>query len=183
MYFQWSRCGPRSFHRGLFRAISSYGASCSKVTEICENGSTLKGYSSCTVNNPIESILFASQYDKLSSPINDAWTRTKEGGLVYVAAGWNGGVQDQAGLWDYGWYETSAVDVAIRQSYGKQWAHDSPLDDNSTIYVNVKAPRGGSLNVSNADTLVIQMGNGAKLTNKHPQSLYSNITWWNTKRE
>ena len=114
-------------------------------------------------------VLFSSQYERLSSPIDDAWTRTKEGGLVYVAAGWDGGVQDQAGKWDYGWYEPKAEEVVTRQSYGKQWAHDSELDINDTIYINVKAPEGGSLNVSGTDTLVVQMGNGAQdqETNTH----------------
>ena len=83
------------------------------------------------------------------------------GGLVYVAAGWDGGVQDQEGKWDYGWYETSGADVVTRQSYGKQWAHDSALDDNDTIYITVKGPNGGKVDVSGTDTLVIQMGNGA----------------------
>ena len=117
----------------------------------------------------VQTVLFATQYERLSSPVNDAWTRTKEGGLVYVAAGWDGGVQDQEGKWDYGWYETSGADVVTRQSYGKQWAHDSALDDNDTIYIAVKGPNGGKVDVSGTDTLVIQMGNGAQgeMVNTH----------------
>ena len=146
-----------------------YGGNCSQESLICENGSSLEGFLNCSVNDTRESILFASQYDRLSSPVNDAWTKTKEGGLVYVAAGWSGGVEDQAGKWDYGWYETSATDVSIRQSFGKQWAHNTALDDNDTVYINVKAPGGSNLNASVADTLVIQMGNGAEAdkTNTH----------------
>ena len=55
------------------------------------------------------------------------------------------------------------------------------MDDNDTVYINVKAPGGSNLDASVADTLVIQMGNGAKLTDQHPQCLYSNFKWWFSK--
>ena len=118
-------------------------------------------------------VLFSSQYERLSSPISDAWTRTKEGGLVYVAAGWDGGVQDQAGKWDYGWYEPKAEEVLTRQSYGKQWAHDSSLGSNDEIYINVKAPHNGSLDISGTDRLVIQMGNGASPSEINTHNLFT----------
>ena len=107
-------------------------------------------------------ILFASQYERLSAEDSGAWSKTKESGLVYVAPGWNnsGSVQNQSGDWDWGWYEASASDVATRQSFAKQWNHDSALDSvDDRIYVNVKAPANGKLDITDTDTLVIQMGN------------------------
>lgn len=108
--------------------------------------------------------LFSSQYDRLSVEDNGAWTKTKEGGLVYVAPGYNnsGDVQNQSGDWDWGWYEASATDVATRQSYVKQWNHDTALDSvDDRIYVNVKAPTNSKFDISETDTLVIQTGNAS----------------------
>gem|GEM_PF-1471440 len=106
-------------------------------------------------------VLFASQYDRLAGEKSGAWTETKEDGLVYVSAGYDGAVQDVVGKWDYGWYEPNAEEATIRQSYGKMYAHDTALEENDTLYIAVQGPKGESLNISETDHLIIQMGNGA----------------------
>ena len=136
-------------------------------------GSTGDEESASTTESGASHILFASQYDRLSAETAGAWTRTKEGGLVYVAAGWDGGIQDQAGKWDYGYFETNSAGVIERQAYGKQWSHDTPLDANDTIYITVKGPNGGSIDASRTDTLVIQMGNGAASSNANSHNIFT----------
>ena len=63
--------------------------------------------------------------------------------------------------------------MVTRQSYGKQWAHDTPLNDNDTIYITVKGPNGGKVDVSGTDTLVIQMGNGAQDDNVNTHNVFT----------
>ena len=124
--------------------------------------------------SPSPFVLFASQYDRLSAEQAGAWTKTKEGGLVYVSEGYSQAIQDVAGKWDYGSYETDAAAVVTRQSYGKQYFHDTALADNDTIYITVKAPNGEFLNVSESDQLVIQMGNGAdQSTNTNSHNVFT----------
>ena len=165
--------------RGITTFLSSsvdYGNSCesesAKMT--CDNGTlsfdneSLVGQSystACTVGsnpNSSGSILFASQYSRIDGGYQGAYTKTSEEGLVYVAAGYSGDVQNVAGNWDYGWFETVDAHIIEGQSYGKQWAHDSALEKGDTVYINVKAPKNEAVDASGTDTLVIQMGNGAE---------------------
>jgi hypothetical protein len=138
---------------------------------LANNYVTTSGFQ--TDYSPAPFVLFASQYDRLSSEDQGAWTKTKEGGRVYVSAGYSGAIQDVAGKWDWS-YEPDATEVVTRQSYGKQYTHNTALDDNDTIYINVKAPNNEFLNISSTDQLVIQMGNGAdQNTNTNSHNIFT----------
>jgi len=119
---------------------------------------------------PTGSVLFSSQYSAASSGSDDTLKAvSREGGYVKVGSGGN---------FTYGFYQldTDAL-MQERQAYGIQWRH-SGTDENSTattpdgnsfVYLSFGAPDNGSVNVSNSDNIIIQMGNGAadNQTNTH----------------
>jgi hypothetical protein len=115
-------------------------------------------------------VLYASQYERISNTL-DAYTKTKENGLVYVGLGYyesesSKAIEDVAGNWDWAWYETpTTAEIENRQSFGKQWAHNTSLEEGDVVFINVRAPNRTTLDLSESDTLIIQMGNGADSDN------------------
>ncbi len=106
---------------------------------------------------PTGSVLFSSQYSAAASGSDSSLKAvSKEGG--YVKAG-------EGGNFTYGNYGlfTDAL-MKERQAFGIQWTHNGTAttpDGNSYVFISFGAPDNGSLNVSNSENIVIQMGNGA----------------------
>ena len=112
--------------------------------------------SSGPVNGDSEYLLFASQYETIDGATNDPYVRSNEGGNIFSFSG-NGFVYDG--------YSLSSVageeHMIQRQAYGIQFAHGSPIDETGYFGLAVKAPNNGYLDVSEAETIILQIGNGA----------------------
>lgn len=98
---------------------------------------------------------FASQYDLIAGATSEPRARTQELGNVYGFSG--GGFSYQWGLGE------DANFMKQRQAYGLQFGHSAAITSTSYFGLAVRAPSNGSVNVSNSDYLVIQMGNGSSL--------------------
>ena len=116
-------------------------------------------------------ILFASQYELIGDASAEPYAASQESGEIYAIsdAEGSGFEYDDWGLHlapDGG----SAGDyMQQRQAYGRQFAHAAAVDSSNYFGFVIKAPGNTSLNISESDTLVIQMGNGAR-TDDHPDS-------------
>ena len=118
---------------------------------------------------PTGSILFSSQYSAASSGSDSSLKAvSKEGG--YVKAG-------EGGNFTYGNYGlfTDAL-MKERQAFGIQWTHNGTAttpDGNSYVFISFGAPDTGSLNVSNSENIVIQMGNGAAADQSNTHKVFT----------
>ena len=93
---------------------------------------------------------------------------SKEGG--YVKAG-------EGGNFTYGNYGlfTDAL-MKERQAFGIQWTHNGTAttpDGNSYVFISFGAPDNRSLNVSNSENIVIQMGNGAAADQSNTHKVFT----------
>ena len=117
--------------------------------------------SSGPVNGDSEYLLFASQYETIDGTTTDPYVRSDEGGNIFSFSG-NGFVYDE--------YSLSSVageeHMVQRQAYGIQFAHGSSIDNSAYFGLAVKAPNNGYLDISEAGTIIIQMGNGASTENE-----------------
>ena len=97
-------------------------------------------------------IMFASQYE-LKGSDGEPYAHSQEGGDIY-------GFSDADGVgFEYA-DGTSADDIQERQAYGVQYYHLDTVDSSNYFGLTVKAPNNGALDISETNTLVIQMGNG-----------------------
>ena len=115
------------------------------------------GFSNDTVsvagNGASDYLLFASQYELIDGATEEPFAISDEDGEVHSFSG---------GDFFYTWGLGENPDYLIqRQAYGLQFNHTGTIDGNSFFGLAFKAPDTSSLDVSGADTLVIQTGNGA----------------------
>ena len=99
---------------------------------------------------PSSQVLFASQYELKDGATGEPYTNSLENGDVY---GFSGGSFVWAG-------SPTADQMRERQAYGLQFYHTEAIDENSYFGLTIKAPNNGAFDISESDTLVIQMGNG-----------------------
>ena len=98
-------------------------------------------------------ILFASQYQLIAGATSEPYAKTQELGNIYGFSG--GGFTYQWGL------GTDANIMKERQAYGVQFGHSAAITNTSYFGLAVRAPENGSVNATNSNYLVIQMGNGS----------------------
>lgn len=98
-------------------------------------------------------ILFASQYQLIAGATSEPYAKTQEMGNIYGFSG--GGFTYQWGL------GTDANIMKERQAYGVQFGHSAAITNTSYFGLAVSAPENGSVNATNSNYLVIQMGNGS----------------------
>ena len=104
-------------------------------------------------NGASDYLLFASQYELIDGATEEPFAISDEDGEVHSFSG---------GDFFYTWGLGENPDYLIqRQAYGLQFNHTGTIDGNSFFGLAFKAPDTSSLDVSGADTLVIQTGNGA----------------------
>ena len=104
---------------------------------------------------PSSQVLFASQYE-LTGNGAEPFAISEEDGDVYSFSG---------GDFYYTWGLGENSNYMIqRQAYGLQFNHAGAIDDNSFFGLAFKAPGNSYVDISESDTLVIQMGNGANTT-------------------
>ena len=104
-------------------------------------------------NGASDYLLFASQYELIDGATQEPYAISDEDGEVHSFSG---------GDFFYTWGLGENPDYLIqRQAYGLQFNHTGTIDGNSFFGLAFKAPDTSSLDVSGADTLVIQTGNGA----------------------
>ena len=104
-------------------------------------------------NGASDYLLFASQYELIDGATQEPYAISDEDGEVHSFSG---------GDFFYTWGLGANPDYLIqRQAYGLQFNHTGTIDGNSFFGLAFKAPDTSSLDVSGADTLVIQTGNGA----------------------
>jgi hypothetical protein len=98
-------------------------------------------------------VLFASQYSLKTGASSEPYAQTQELGDVYGFS--NGGFSYQWGL------GTNPAYMVQRQAYGLQFGNASTVTSNDFFGLAVRAPANSTVDASNADYLVIQMGNGS----------------------
>ena len=99
---------------------------------------------------PSSQVLFASQYELKDGATSEPYVNSHEGGDVY---GFSAG-------FTYAW-APDANGMRERQLYGSQYYHTAAnIDSNSYFGLTIKAPGNGHVDISESDTLVIQMGEG-----------------------
>lgn len=96
---------------------------------------------------------FASQYDLIAGASSEPRAQTQELGSVY---GFSGG--SFAYQWGLG---ENANYMKQRQAYGLQFGHSAAITNTSYFGLAVRAPNNGTVDASNSDYLVVQMGNGS----------------------
>ena len=108
---------------------------------------------------PSSQVLFASQYELKDGATGEPWANSEEDGDIY---GFSGG--------DFIWsWSPDANAMSERQSYGLQFYHDVAIDETSYFGLTVKAPGNGYVDITESDTLVIQMGQANSLDG-HPNT-------------
>lgn len=100
-------------------------------------------------------VLMASSYTPHASASGDLKWSTGEGGDVYMGSGGN------FVYGDYGIF--TQTDIDYHQSVGIQFKHTAALGSSDYIYTKIQAPSNASLDVSQSEKLMIQMGNGVDL--------------------
>ena len=180
-----SKLLPNSLPVLLLLALVACGDSGKVNSDSPDDGGSTSGDTS-------SQILFASQYDLIEGANNEPYATSQESGdvIAFSDADGSGFEYDDWGLGvapDGG----SAGDyMQQRQAYGLQFAHSTAVDSSHYFGLVVKAPGNTNLNISESDTLVIQMGNGAS-TDVHPNShmtftvelnggTYSDNSWSNS---
>lgn len=104
---------------------------------------------------------FASQYELKAGASAEPRAQTQERGDVYGFSG---------GAFAYQWGLGENADfMKQRQAYGLQFGHPTAITNTSFFGLAVRAPNNESVNVSNSDYLVIQLGNGSA-TDAFPNS-------------
>ena len=117
--------------------------------------------SSGPVNGDSQYILFASQYEGINGASQDPWVRSQEGGEIYS---FSNGFTYRWGLGEVpAGYQPGDLRIQ-RQAYGLQFDHGSAVDSTNYFGLTIKAPNNAELNITNSETLIIQMGNGANTT-------------------
>ena len=107
------------------------------------------------VPEPSSQVLFASQYE-LTGNDAEPYAISEEDGEVYSFADGN---------FSYTWGLGTNPDYMIqRQAYGLQFKHEIAIDEDDFFGLVFKAPANSHVNITQSDTLVIQMGNGANTT-------------------
>ena len=107
------------------------------------------------VPEPSSQVLFASQYE-LTGNDAEPFAISEEDGEVYSFSG---------GDFYYTWGLGTNPDYMIqRQAYGLQFKHEIAIDEDDFFGLVFKAPANSHVNITQSDTLVIQMGNGANTT-------------------
>lgn len=108
-------------------------------------------------------VLYASQYSLIPNASAEPYAQTQEGGNVY-------GFSDSAGGFAYQWgLGTNADYMTQRQAYGIQFGNAAAVTSANYFGLAVRAPANTTVNASNSDYLVIQMGNGSA-TDAFPHS-------------
>ena len=102
-------------------------------------------------------VMFASQYEVVSDATGDPYVKSNEQGGVYEFSG--GGFAGNNAYTLRG-DDNSGDPMKERQLYGVQYFHMEAIGDDSYFGLSVKAPNDGALDISETDTLVIQMGEG-----------------------
>jgi hypothetical protein len=139
----------KSFALGAVGVIGTIIAACGG------GGVTATAQSSSGTASPYVS--FATSYAPLSGASGDDKWASNEGGTVSMGSG---------GAFVYGNYGIfTATDITYHQSVGIQFQHSAPVTSGADyIYLQVKAPANGSLDISQSGNLVIQMGNGVDVS-------------------
>lgn len=137
---------------GLLVGCSSGGTTTGTSDDESQTAGTFQGCSEISSGN----FLFASQYLKRTAAEGNAtgaWVKTLEEGWLFSF---------NSTSWSKTWETDQDPYIEERQSYGKQYAHSQPISSGNDYFgLAVKAPENQCVNISSADTLVIQMGNGA----------------------
>lgn len=125
------------------------------IIAACGGGGTIAGAE--TTVSPY--VAFATSYTALSNVANTdpvKWN-SLEGGSASV------GTKPalDGGTWAYEWSDLSAAGIAYRKGISMQFAHSAASDAADYIYLQVKAPENGSVDISQSGNLVIAMGNNA----------------------
>ena len=107
-----------------------------------------------------EHVLFASQYELIDGATGEPLLSSSEGGGVYSFSGGNFVGKEVFHMRDENI-------LRERQLYGVQYYHSEAIDDQSYFGLTVKSPNDGELDISETDTLVIQMGNGVNSNTTH----------------
>ena len=132
-----------------------------------EDDSEIADNSSSSNVIPTGSILFSSQYSPASSDDNTLKAVSREGGYVKAGSG---------GYFAYGdWGLWTEDQMKQNQAFGVQWKHETSIADNASnfVYHSFGAPDNGSVNVSDSDNIIIQMGNGAQNTQTNTHKVFT----------
>lgn len=142
----------KSFALGAVGVIGTIIAACGGggVTATAQSSSGTSGTSGTSATaSPYVS--FATSYTWNQGSGDDKWL-TLEGGTASMGSGGN---------FTYGGYAIDSDDkIKYHQSVGLQFNHPAALGSTDYIYLQVKAPANGSLDISKSGNLIIQMGNG-----------------------
>ena len=110
---------------------------------------------------PSSQVLFASQYELKDGASGEPFLNSSENGDVYAFSG-----GEFAGKESY--HLRNADLLRERQAYGVQYYHlASDIGSEDFFGLTVKAPGNGYLDISESDTLVIQMGEGTTSATAH----------------
>jgi len=127
----------------------------------CGGGGVTSSMATATVS---PYVLFASQYSMIGGASSEPFARSQEGGSVFSF------FDSVTGGFRYTWgLGENAEWLKQRQAYGVQATSTSAVTSANYFGLAVKAPANGSVNASNSDTLVVQMGNGSA-TDAFPNS-------------
>jgi hypothetical protein len=130
------------------------------IIAACGGGGTTAGAGTAEVSPYVN---FATSYAFNTGVANDdpgKWT-SLEGGTASM------GTSSGFAYGGYGIFDTAAINY--HQAIGIQFTHPAALAATDYIYLQVKAPVNGSLDVSKSGNIVIQMGNGVNV-NEQPNT-------------
>ena len=183
-----SKLLPNSLFFLLLLALVACGDSGEVNSDSPDDG----GDGGSTSGDTSSQILFASQYDLIEGADNEPYATSQESGdvIAFSDADGSGFEYDDWGLGVAPDGGSAGDHMQQRQAYGLQFAHSTAVDSSNYFGLVVKAPSNTNLNISESDTLVIQMGNGAS-TDVHPKShmtftvelnggTYSDNSWSNS---
>ncbi|MDI9335745.1 MAG: hypothetical protein QM520_01755 [Gammaproteobacteria bacterium] len=130
------------------------------------------GGGSTSAGTPSSFVLFASMYHKVVGAKADPFVRTTEGGNVY---------EFKHAAIGRSWGTDTDETINYRQAYGAQWYHVAAMTSVHHYGLAIKAPitnstlptDTNSVDISNTNNLIIQLGNGAGANNTNTHTKYT----------